>query len=89
VLSHNGLLIGSESCSCKKEWEGQIEKEFTIVVYSEMKKLDKVREYYFRLLNEGNDSAKTPPMFVEALGGDEIPNDCNALLQTVRKVLNS
>lgn len=57
-----------------KEWEGLIEKEFTVVLYSENKYLDNDKyEYCFRLRGEGL-SAKCPP----ELFGDvnKVPNDC-------------
>jgi len=72
-----------------KSWEGNVESQFTCVIYSEMKKSETLREYYFRLQNDGNDSAKMPPMFIEALdGSDKIPNDANELLKVVHQTLN-
>lgn len=57
-----------------KEWEGIIEKEFTIVMYSEIKyKSGKPDQYLYKLAGEGC-SAKVPPaIFGEAVY--DIPND--------------
>jgi hypothetical protein len=71
-----------------KEFEGVVEKDFTVVVFNDVKFVDnKQREYVFKLLSDGTNSAKTPPMFVEALGSDEIPNDAKSLLDAIRKTL--
>jgi hypothetical protein len=67
-----------------------VEKDYVAVIYAEAKKdSDNKTNYYFRLTNNGDDSAKTPPFLIEALGGtNEIPNDCNAILQKLRELLN-
>jgi hypothetical protein len=67
-----------------------IERIFTIVNYAESKmNVDNKIEYTLRLNTLGSDTAKTPPMFVEAFGDNvnEIPNDANLLLSTIRKTL--
>lgn len=64
-----------------KEWEGLIEKEFTVVLYAENKYLDNDKfEYYFRLRGE-NLSAKCPP----DIFGDvsKIPNDCEFVYKKI------
>lgn len=56
-----------------KEWEGVLEKEFTIVLYADNKFKNDKPEYFFRLCGEGL-SAKVPP----AIFGEDvvqIPND--------------
>lgn len=56
-----------------KEWEGIIEKEFTIVLYADRKLNDKKEtEAWFDLALEGS-SSKCPPDMFE---GNKIPNDC-------------
>lgn len=56
-----------------KEWEGLIEKEFTIVLYTEKKFVEKKPQYNLVLVGEGM-SAKCPP---DIFGEDvmKIPND--------------
>jgi len=56
-----------------KEWEGLIEKEFTIVLYTEKKFVEKKPQYNLLLVGEGM-SAKCPP---DIFGEDvmKIPND--------------
>lgn len=56
-----------------KEWEGLIEKEFTIVLYSEKKFIDKKPTYNLILVGEGM-SAKCPP---DIFGSEvlKVPND--------------
>jgi hypothetical protein len=61
-----------------KEYEGLIEKEFTVVLYADNKFNDKgLPEYYFNTVQEGT-SAKCPP---DLLGRDviKITNDCNEI----------
>jgi hypothetical protein len=69
-----------------KEWEGMIEKEFTIVLYADVKVQDKKREYYLKLNTDGKDSAKCPPLFIKD-EQDSIPNDSNELLTHIRNIL--
>jgi hypothetical protein len=71
-----------------KEWKGLIEKEFTIILYADVKVQDKKREYYLKLNTDGKDSAKIPPIFVVD-DQNIIPNDSNMFLQHVREVLNN
>jgi len=69
-----------------KEWEGLIEKEFTIVAFSDMKMNNEKREYYLKLNTDGKDSAKCPPIFLVD-DQDTIPNDSNAFLTHIREIL--
>lgn len=56
-----------------KEWEGIIEKEFTIVLYADRKLNEKKEtEAWFDLSLEGSSSKCPPDMFEE----NKIPNDC-------------
>lgn len=71
-----------------KEWKGMIEKDYTIVVYADMKMKDNKRTYIIKLQTDGKDSAKTPPMFIED-DQLEIENDSNAFLERIRKVLSN
>lgn len=67
-----------------KEWEGVIEKEFTMVLYADAKFKDENRaEYFFRLAGEGI-SAKCPPgIFPES--SNRIPNDAQYVLDQIRE----
>jgi len=71
-----------------KEWEGMIEKEFTIVSYADVQIKDGKSIYSLKLNTDGKDSAKCPPIF---LVDDKnlIPNDCNEFLSHVRNILNT
>lgn len=64
-----------------KEWEGSIEKEFTVVLYSDNKFNDKgIPEYFFNTVGEGT-SAKCPP---DLLGNImSLNNDCNEVLNKI------
>ena len=65
-----------------KEWEGFIEKEFTIVLYTDRKLNDQKKvEAWFDLALE-NSSAKCPP---DIFGEDvtKIPNDCAFVQQKI------
>lgn len=69
-----------------KEWEGVIEKEYTIVLYTEAKVelgADKAK-HTFTLYSDGTTSAKTPP---DIFGPDiiSIDNDCNLVLQKIKE----
>jgi hypothetical protein len=67
-----------------KEFEGLIEKEFTIVMYADKKFNDKnLPEYYNILVGEGL-SAKCPPdIFGEQVLS--IPNDSKMILENIQK----
>jgi hypothetical protein len=67
-----------------KEWEGQVEKEFTVVLYSDSKIDPKTRkpEYFYHLFLE-NASAKCPPdIFGDVL---EIPNNAQFMLDKINE----
>jgi hypothetical protein len=64
-----------------KEWEGVIEREFTMVLYADSKFKDEKPEYFFRLAGEGM-STKCPP---QIFGQDvyRIANDARVVLDKV------
>lgn len=65
-----------------KEWEGVIEKEFTMVLYADSKFNQKgLPEYYFNTVQE-NTSAKCPP---DIFGADviKVDNDANYILKKI------
>lgn len=67
-----------------KEWEGLVEKEFTIVLYADNKFNDKgMPEYFFNLVQEGT-SAKCPP---DIFGGEviKITNDYNLIANKIEE----
>lgn len=70
-----------------KEWEGTIEKEFTIVLYADSKTSAQGRpEYFFNLYQEGT-SAKCPPSI---FGEDvlQIPNDYKIIMDKLNEFRN-
>lgn len=71
-----------------KEWEGMIEKEFTIVTYADVQLKDSKKIYSLKLNTDGKDSAKCPPIFMVD-NQDTIPNDCNEFLKHVREILTN
>jgi hypothetical protein len=64
-----------------KEWEGMIEREFTMVLYADSKFKDEKPEYFFRLAGEGM-STKCPP---QIFGQDvyRVANDARVVLDKV------
>jgi len=69
------------------EWNKTgIEKDFTIVLFSEVNLSSGKREYILNLLSDGKTSAKTPPLFIQD-NKETMPNDAQIFLQHVRKVL--
>ena len=65
-----------------KEWEGTIEKEFTVVLYADSKFNQKgLPEYYFNTVQEFT-SAKCPP---DLFGSDtiKVDNDTNMILNKI------
>lgn len=66
-----------------KEWEGLIEKEFTIVLYAQDKYKGETPEYFFKLTGEGL-SAKCPPDIFGA-GVQKIDNDANMVLTKLKE----
>ena len=67
-----------------KEWEGIVEKEFTIVLFGDNKFLENGKpEYFFKLVEEGT-SAKCPPdIFGE--GVYKIPNDVKLIVDKIHE----
>ncbi len=70
-----------------KEWEGQIEKEFTVVLYADSKIKSETGkpDYFYHLFGEGM-SAKCPP----DLFGDvnKIPNDAQFMIEKIEEFTN-
>lgn len=65
-----------------KQWEGVLEKEFTVVLYGTSKAKENGRPEYFFNLYEQDCSSKCPP---DIFGEDviQIPNDSNLVLNQV------
>ena len=87
VIAHYEILgiEGNQEKRVKskgKEWEGVVEKEFTVVLYAENKFDEKgMPSYYFNAVQEGT-SAKCPP---DLLGNNivKITNDCNEIYNKI------
>ena len=69
-----------------KEFEGMVEKDYTMVLYTEAKvEFGEVKpKHFFTLYNDGTTSAKTPP---DIFGPDiiTIDNDCKIVLDKIRE----
>lgn len=67
-----------------KEWEGLIEKEFTIVLYADRNKDDKGKVQAWLDLNLDASSSKCPPdIFGENV--NRIENDYQFMIETIQK----
>jgi len=80
-IQPNGAITTSRRAFVHgKQWEGKIEKEFTVVLFTQVNQPDKSKpaDYSFITNNDGTHSAKSPP---EMFNGLFIPND----LETVSK----
>lgn len=67
-----------------KEWEGLIEKEFTMVVYADRKLDDNKKvQAWFDLSLEGTSSKCPPAIFGEDV--HRIPNDCRIMLDKIKE----
>lgn len=79
---------GSESVQRRmsvkgKEWEGKIEKEFLMVLFTEPKKDNTGKiQYYFQTNTDGITSAKTP---MEMFTTPHTDNDLNKVLEAARE----
>jgi len=92
VTAHTDLVQTEEGVAEKRigvkgnEWNKVgIEKDFTVVMYADVRLSKTKREYFLVLNSDGTTSAKTPPMFFE--GEETIPNDCNEVLKEVQRAL--
>ena len=72
-----------------KEWEGLVEKEFTMIIYAGSKAVtdaDMPPNYFFKLIPADVDSLKVPPGMLKLLGGKStIPNDAKVILDAIRE----
>lgn len=67
-----------------KEYEGLLEKEFTIVLFADRKLDDNKRvKAWFDLNLEGTSSKCPPAIFGEEV--NQIPNDCNFILEKLNE----
>ncbi len=70
-----------------KEWEGTIEKDYTIVMYTDSKPVENSRPFhFFKLINDGTDSTKVPP----GIFPDDqfsIENDSNLVLTRLKQFI--
>lgn len=65
-----------------KQWEGKIEKEFTIVLFTDVKaEKGKETEYRFITNNDGSHSAKSPKGMFDLY----IPNDLNYVAKRIKE----
>lgn len=92
VTAHTDIVQTEEGIAEKRigvkgnEWNKVgIEKDFTVVMYADVRLSETNREYFLVLNSDGTNSAKTPPMFFE--GKNTIPNDCNEVIKEIKTVL--
>ena len=65
-----------------KEWEGVIEKEFTMVLYADSRFVNNKNEYYLLTAGDGI-SAKCPPDILD--NKLKVDNDANEILKMIKK----
>lgn len=88
VTAHSEILLTEEGWNERRvkvkgrEWEGLIEKEFTVVLFAEARKEKEKRTQYYFSLGDANNSAKCPP---EIFGEETfmLPNDMKFVLEKV------
>jgi len=69
-----------------KQHEGQIEKEFTVVLFTDVKQeKGKETEYRFIVNNDGTSSAKSPPWLFPTAVNYAIPNDLNMVINNMKE----
>lgn len=78
-IQPTGAITTSRRCAVSgKEWEGKIEKEFTVVLFTDVKQeKGKNPEYRFITNNDGTNSSKSPP---DLFGKQYIENDINFII---------
>ena len=85
VEQPNGSTVGRRHITCDGKWLTKIEKEFAIVLFSELKVTNQggqiKREYKFITNSDGITSAKSP----EGLFAYEIDNDLAQVVKQVEK----
>ncbi len=95
IITAHYEILGIEGAQEKrvkvkaKEWEGQVEKEFTMVLYLDSKIDSKtgLPEYFFNAYQEGA-SAKCPPDLL-GKGVLKIENNCAVVLEKVNQFVNN
>ena len=66
-----------------KEWRGQIEREFTVVLFADSKANDKgVPEYWFNTYQEGTTTKSPPELFENKIN---IPNDGGYIVDKIKE----
>lgn len=63
-----------------------IEAHFTMVVFGDVRFVDGKRQFIYKLLTSGNDTAKTPPFIIDALGSEEIDNDMRKIVDVIQSI---
>lgn len=80
-----GSKVSKRRCSVfGKQWEGQIETQFTYVLFTDIKKVNDKMSYSFITNTDGYSSAKTP----EGMFPATIANDCWEVTKVIEKKLN-
>jgi len=94
IITAHYEILGIEGAQEKrikikgKEWEGLVEKEFTVVLFADNKINEQGQpEYFLNLFQEGT-SAKCPPALLTEEGVFRIPNDYKVILDKVEEFRN-
>jgi len=86
ILDHDLIIQNSEMDNERvayvegTKWKGKIEKEFTIVLHTRVKKKEEGMEYVFVTNNDGERCAKSP---MEMFKDINIPNDLNLVIEAI------
>lgn len=83
-IQPTGAITTSRRCAVSgKEWEAKIEKEFTVVLFTDVKQeKGKNPEYRFITNNDGTNSSKSPP---DLFGKQYIDNDINMVINRMKE----
>lgn len=94
IMTSHYEILGIEGAPEKrvkikgKEWEGLVEKEFTVVLYADMNITDTGAPRYFFNLFQENTSAKCPPGLLTEEGVYKMPNDYKVVFDKIKEFKN-
>lgn len=90
IESDEGVIEKRIAVKGKEHNKTGIERAFTIVLFTDILKIDEKSHYIFNLQTDGKSSAKTPPMFItKEYEEARSENDTDKFLQHIRNVLNN
>lgn len=90
IESEEGVVEKRIAVKGKEHKAVGIERDFTIVIFNDVAKVDNKLTYFFTLQTDGKNTAKTPPMFLyNEYETYRAENDSNKFLQHIRNTLNT